>query len=741
MEEDTNESKESTVVSNKGILIRYALICLSLFVVAAGIVFCILKITLVEKKEWLAIAEKERTKIPNREIIPNRGNIYSADGRLMATSFPRYRILMDFRGKAIDTLAFYQKPKVPKGKTPDSTAFANARKNGVDSLSFYLAKKFGMDENTVKKELEEALKKKKKRHILYNRRISFSDLKEVKQFPFIRLGKSKSGFVEETFVERQHPFGTLASRTIGDVYGSLDSVGKSQGMYGLEMRFDSLLRGKPGVKSIRREAGVWREKPIIEAVAGMDIRSTIDIEIQDITERALLNELKRTHAESGTIVVMEVKTGEIKAITNMGRTSSGYGEDKNRAIADLLEPGSTFKIASIMVALEDGVCRPDDRIETGNGVYDYLKNGKPIRDHNADKEDYKRNISVEEAIRNSSNVGVSKVILKGYEREPAKFINGLSRIGLLEDLRIDIPGAGKPFIRKPGDKEWSKATLPWLSFGYESGIPPIYMLAFYNAIANNGKMMRPLFVKGIMRDGKTIERFSPEVVKESICSGKTLRMIRDMLEGVVEHGTGKPAYSPLIRIAGKTGTAQIAEGGQYRGNGHQVTFAGYFPADHPVYSCIAVIRRPSSSFYPSGGAMSGSVVKNVAERIYAAHTRLDIRKLPVDSPAVLLPVPKVGEEIALRKVLNELDIDIDRKKAKSPWVLASVADNKIKFNDLTIPEGRIPRVTGMGAKDAVYLLEKAGLQVELSGMGRVVSQSIPPGQQVVKGHTIAITLK
>jgi cell division protein FtsI (penicillin-binding protein 3) len=739
--EDTSEAKDITAVSNKVILIRYALVCLSLFVVAAGIVVYILRITFVEKKEWLTIAEKERTKIPNSDIIPNRGNIYSVDGRLMATSFPRYRILMDFRGESIDTFAFYQKPKVPKGKEPDSIAIINARKDGVDSLSFCLARKFGMDENTIKKELKDALKKKKKRHVLYNKQISFSDLKDIKQFPFIRLGKNKSGFVEEPFVQRQHPFGTLALRTIGDVYGSLDLAGKSRGMYGLEMKFDSLLRGKPGVKSIRREAGVWRENPIIEAVAGMDIRSTIDIEVQDITEKALLNELKRTNAESGTIIVMEVKTGEIRAITNMGRTVSGYGEDKNRAIADLLEPGSTFKIASIMVALEDGVCCPSDRIETGNGVYDYLKNGEPIRDHNANKKGYNSNISLEEAIWNSSNVGVSKVILKGYEHDPLKFINGLSRIGLLEDLRIDIPGAGQPFIRKPGDKGWSKSSLPWLSFGYESGIPPIYMLTFYNAIANDGKMMRPIFVREIVQDGKTVERFSPEVVKESICSGRTLKVIQNMLLGVVEHGTGKPAYSPLIRIAGKTGTAQIAEGGRYRGNGHQVTFAGYFPADRPVYSCIAVIRRPSPSFYPSGGAMSGSVVKNVAERIYAAHTKLDIRKQPVDSLAVLLPVPKHGKETALRQVLNELNIDMDRKEVKSPWVLASANDNKIKFTDINIRKERAPRVIGMGAKDAVYLLENAGLQVKLSGAGRVISQSISPGRQIVKGHTITITLK
>ncbi|MDR1344392.1 MAG: transpeptidase family protein [Tannerellaceae bacterium] len=695
----------------------------------------------MERNIWLEIGERERTKIPDRVIAPNRGNIYSSDGRLMATSFPRYRILMDFRDKkAIDSSAFYQQIKMEKGKEPDSTAIEVAKSNGVDSLAFYLSKKFGKDENTVKKELKDAFKRSERRYILHNRRISFTDLQEVRQFPFIRLGKNKSGFIEEEFVERQRPFGTLASRTIGNTYATLDAQKLTHGSYGLELEYDSVLRGKPGLNAIRKEAGVLRGIPIIEAEDGTDIRSTIDIEIQDIAERALLNELRRTNAESGTIVVMEVGTGEVKAITNMGRTTSGYGEDRNRAVADLLEPGSTFKVASIMVALEDGICQPNDMVETGNGIYDYLNNGKPIRDHNANKGGYGR-ISVEESIWQSSNVGVAKVILKGYEHNPAAFIEGLERIGLMEDLRIGIAGAGSPRFHIPSDTKWSRGSLPWMSFGYEMQIPPIYTLAFYNAIANNGKMMRPVFVKEIMCDGKTIERFPPEVVKESICSARTLRIVKDMLLGVVENGTGSPAYSSIIRIAGKTGTAQISEAGGYSGMGHQVSFAGYFPADQPVYSCMVVIRRPSPSFYPSGGAMSGSVIKNVAEKIYAARTRWDIRKLPSDSSAVTIPVVKAGEEKAMRQVLNKLNIPLDKKEMKSPWVLASAGDEKVKLNDINIKEGLVPRVTGMGAKDAVYLLENAGLQVNMSGAGRVTSQSIQPGQQVIKGRTITIILK
>jgi cell division protein FtsI (penicillin-binding protein 3) len=737
---ETNNTKESNDVPVNGILFRYFLVCMLLLIVVGGIIFCITDIIFVEKKEWLKIAERERSRIPDRIIIPNRGNIYSSDGRLIATSFPRYRVFMDFRGKAIDTLAFYQKPKTSGKKKPDSAAIAAAKKNGIDSLAFYLSRKFQKDENTIKKELKDALTHKMKRYSLHDNRISYADLKEIKQFPFIRLGKNRSGFIEEVFVERQRPFGSLASRTIGDVFATLDSLGQTRGRNGLELQYDTILRGKPGVKSIRREAGTWREMPIIEVENGMDIRSTIDIDIQDITERALLNELRRTNAESGTIIVMEVKTGEIKAITNMERTASGYREDMNYAVADLTEPGSTFKIASVMVALEDGVCRPDEMIDTGNGIYDYLKNNRPIRDHNANKGGFGR-ISVEEAIWQSSNVGVAKVILKGYEQDPMNFINGLERIGLMEDLRIEIVGAGRSIIRKPGDQGWSKSSLPWMSFGYETQIPPIYMLAFYNAIANNGKMIRPFFVREIMQNGKTVKRFSPEVIKENICSSRTLRIVQDMLAGVVEQGTGRPAYSPLVRIAGKTGTAQIAQKGSYRGTGHQVSFVGYFPADQPVYSCIAVIRRPSPTFYPSGGAMSGGVVKNVAEKIYAAQTKLDVKKMTVDSLAVLFPTPKAGEGRALKRVLNELDIKTEKKEMESPWAIASVNGNRVKFSDIHIREGFVPRVIGMGAKDAVYLLENAGLQVRLSGIGRVVSQSIQPGQAVSRGQTITITLK
>ena len=334
--------------------------------------------------------------------------------------------------------------------------------------------------------------------------------------------------------------------------------------------------------------------------------------------------------------------------------------------------------------------------------------------------------------------------MKGYEKNPTKYVEGLYRLGLNEDLHLEIPGAGRAKIRRPDDtvRYWSKTALPWMSFGYETQIPPIYTLAFYNAIANNGKMVRPIFTKEIMHNGKTVQSFSTEVVRESICSERTLNIIKDMLLGVVEKGTGKAVHSDFVRIAGKTGTAQIASGGVYRQAGHQVAFCGYFPADEPKYSCIVVIRQPRIG-YPSGGTMSGGVVKAIAEKVYASHMSFDIRDMERDSLAVTIPHPKAGDRVALDEVLDRLDIDMNTDEAASRWVTTSIDDSLqvIKLKDLPVREGLVPNVVGMGAKDAVYLLESAGLRASLNGMGRVTSQSVSPGAKVSKGQTVSLTLK
>ena len=452
--------------------------------------------------------------------------------------------------------------------------------------------------------------------------------------------------------------------------------------------------------------------------------------------------LKKIDAESGTAVVMEVATGEVKAITNMGRIREGaYAETKNHAVADEIEPGSTFKVASMMVALEDGICQPSDTVDVGKGIYMYK--GARMTDHNMNKGGYGR-ISAEQAIWYSSNIGVAKIILKGYEKNPTKYVEGLYKLGLTIPLNLEIPGAGRAKIRMPNDTAlyWSKTTLPWMSFGYETQIPPIYTLTFFNAIANEGKMVRPMFTKEIMHNGKTVQSFSTEVLKSSICSDKTLEIIKDMLLGVVEKGTGKAVHSDIIRIAGKTGTAQIASGGVYRTSGHQVAFCGYFPADEPKYSCIVVIRRPRIG-YPSGGTMSGGVVKAIAEKVYASHMSFDVRDMERDSLAVILPAAKNGNLEALENVLDKLDVSANTDSLETKWVVAKreEGEEELHLRDLAIREGLVPNVIGMGAKDAVFLLESAGLRVVLDGMGRVSAQSMGAGTRIAKGQSIRLTLR
>lgn len=730
MSEENEQNKN--LPGNGRILFFYFVVVLMLCCVAAGILICAFDTAFVEREKWLKVAEEQKR--PNRLILPGRGNIYSADGKLMATSVPRYYLYMDFKADVFET-------KTTKWNGRDT--FLNSKTNGVDSLAVYLSRK--LKDRTpagYKAYLLRGLKSKSRQYPIFAGKVSYSDLKEIQKFPFLRLGRFRSGFYTKEMVQRQKPFGSLASRTIGDIYGEIEEGGLTKGKNGLELQYDSLLRGEAGLSSVRRLGGGWTNVVEVEPTDGCDIKTTIDIHIQDITEKSLVDKLREIDAESGTAVVMEVATGEVKAITNMARIREGvYAETKNHAVADETEPGSTFKVASIMVALDDGVCAPSDTVDVGNGVFMYK--GARMTDHNLNRGGYGR-ISVEQAIWYSSNIGVAKTILKGYENNPRKFVEGLYRIGMNADLRLEIPGSGRAKIRMPGDtlNYWSKTTLPWMSFGYETQIPPIYTLAFYNAIANGGKMMRPIFTKEIIKDGKTIQHFSPEVIKESICSDSTLAIIQDMLLGVVEKGTGKAVHSDIIRIAGKTGTAQIASGGVYRTSGHQVAFCGYFPADNPKYSCIVVIRRPRIG-YPSGGTMSGGVVKAVAEKIYASYMLYDVREMERDSLAVPLPQVKGGNREAVESVLDELDIPIDADSLETIWTFARLSQDstKIELRNLEIHDGTVPRVIGMGAKDAVYLMEKAGLRVSLSGVGRVVSQSVSPGGKVHKGQTVLLTLR
>ena len=722
----TGNEKDGTIFS------RYHAITVLLGIVAVAILFSAFQIGIYEKKEWMKLADG--LKRPNRLISPTRGSILSSDDKIMAANHPQFYLYMDFKSSAIRIDSLLQ-----------------SKHNNIDSLSYYLSKKLrNRSQAEYKAHIKKGIDSKKTEYPLYvEPGISYEDLKEIKKFPFLRLGLYRNGLHEKERMYRRKPFGKLASRTIGDIYNDIDEkTCLTKGKNGLELQYDSLLRGEAGWGSEQRVGGRWTSIVEQDPVNGLDIRSTIDIQIQDLVEKSLMDKLKELDAASGIAVVMEVKTGEIKAITNLARTGAGrYDETLNHAVADVIEPGSTFKIAAMMVALEDGVVTPKTPVDVGKGTFMY--SNRRMTDHNSNRGGYGM-INAEKAIWYSSNIGVAKIILNGYEHNPKKFIEGLSRIGMDANLNIEIPGAGKPKLRRPGDKLWSRYSLPWSSFGYEVQIPPIQTLAFFNAIANDGKMVRPMFVKDVLKNGKSVKHFNTEEIIPQICSPKTLKIIQDMLYNVVNYtdptpanlnGTGRPARSDVITIAGKTGTAQIASGGGYGTGGHRVTFCGYFPYEKPQYTCIVVITRPRNGTV-SGGSMCGTVVKDIAEKIYSNCTILDIKTASDEPDKTPNPNVKNGDYAALKNITKGLQVKTNEvSNIKSTYVVSKDDSKGITIAELPIIANLVPNVVGMGAKDAVFALENCGLRVSLTGYGTVVSQSVANGSRVVPGQAVTIALK
>ena len=692
----------------------YFIVTMLFSIVGLLIISKAINIVFVEGDFWRKLGEEQIQR--NQTEPAERGNIYSCKGELMATSMPCYYVYIDFKAGGFnkDTLNHYIAP-----------------------LSQALSKKFGdKTPQEYRAHIEKGYASKSRGWQLISRKVSYTELKELRQLPFLSKRSNVSGLHTKEMAKRQNPYGTLALRTIGNVYGDYERGGSS----GLEMRYDSLLRGTPGKKTRKKIRNKWTDIIDVEPTHGKSLITTIDVVIQDITEKALVDKLKEVDAESGTVVVMEVETGEVRAITNMGRNGiGGYREERNYAVSDQSEPGSTFKVASMIVALDEGVIKPGDTIDTGNGIYRYAEEN--IRDHNAHRGGYGR-ITAEQAIWYSSNVGVAKIILNGFEKDPARYIKRLKEIGIGKPLDIEIPGAGKAYIKDPSSKSWWKTSLPWISFGYETQIPPIYTLTYFNAIANDGKMVKPYFTKKILSGDDVIQSFDTEVINPSICSKATLKMIQKMLVGVVDSGTARSIKSDIIPLAGKTGTAQLSQGkAGYRVDGivsHQVSFCGYFPADRPKYSCIVVIRHPRVA-NPSAGAISGGVFKNIAERVYAATVQMKPEDLPIDMETAKAPTVKGGSRKSVDYVLRKLDID-HKSENSTEWVKVHTDSTGIALKPLEITENLVPSVIGMGAKEAVYLLEKSGMRVTISGSGRVVSQSLQPGAKILKNGNINLRL-
>ena len=669
-----------------------------------------LYIMTVKKQYWMEVAD--RLKRDSVSVKPNRGNILSCDGQLMATTIPEYKIFMDFQASAFENDSLWQ--------------------DKVDSVCEGLARIFPQRTAAeFKKLLEEGRHKVNRngsvgaRHwAIWPRRINYNTYMEVRQLPFLNMPKYKSGFHEEEYISRNRPFGTLAQRTIGGLFGAKDSA-----YFGLELSYDSLLRGTPGITGRRKVLNKYMNIPVTQPIDGCDIVTTIDVNMQDLAERALLDELKLVGGEMGVAILMEVETGDIKAIVNLMRNENGnYIEGVNSAISYRCEPGSVFKVASFLVALDDEVIPNDTSfiIHTGSGVMDM--HGRPMKDHNWRRGGY-GDINVARALEVSSNIGVSYVIDKFYGSNPTKYVEGLYRVGIHEDLKLPLVGYHPPYIRMPDTKTrdrskyWSKTTLPWMSIGYETQIAPINTVSFYNAIANNGKMMQPRFIKQVQKNGEVVREYEPVVLKRQIAKPKAIKTMQTILEHVVSQGLGRKAGSPLFKVAGKTGTAQVADqyGGYHSGiTRYWLSFAGYFPADNPRYSCIVCIKK--SGLPASGGGMSGVVFHHIAEGVMARHLKLSIDDAH-DEQSVIVPDVKNGNTEDANMILKKLGID-----------------KRVQRDEAKYSENITPDVTGMGAKDAVYLLESRGLKVKVHGRGKVKRQSYPAGRQIVKGSECVLTM-
>jgi len=692
---------------------RYFVIAVVLTLIGFAIVGKAMYIMTAKKDYWTQVAS--RLKRDSVTVKPNRGNILSCDGQLMASSIPEYKVYMDFQAGAEDSTGVHKRDSIWAAE--------------IDSICYGLNQIFPQKSAAeFKAHLLEGKRKVMKngtvgaRHwAIWPRRIDYNTFCEVHELPIFREKLYKGGFHWETFNSRRKPFGTLAQRTIGEMYGAKDSAKN-----GLELSLDTLLRGKNGLMHRRKILSKYLDIPVLSPEDGVDVVTTIDVGMQDLAERALVDELKEINGEMGVAILMEVKTGDVKAIVNMTRGLDGnYYEMVNNAISYRCEPGSVFKVASFLVALDDGVIDTTMTIPTGCGVMEM--HGRPMKDHNWRRGGY-GTINVARALEVSSNIGVSYLIDKYYGHNPKKYVEGLYRIGIHEDLKLPLVGYHPPMIRMPDTKTtdrskyWSKTTLPWMSIGYETQIAPINTVAFYNAIANNGKMMQPRFVKQLMKNGEVIREFEPVVLKERIAKPQTIKTMQTILEHVVSQGLGKKAGSKSFKVAGKTGTAQVADqfGSYHSGvTRYWLSFAGFFPADNPRYTCIVCLKK--SGLPASGGGMSGVVFHHIAEGVMAQSLKRSVDDAR-DSRSSLTPAVKKGDNQAANYVLASLKI-----KAQVP--------NNHESSKHTVPD-----VTGMGAKDAVYLLESRHIKARIKGRGKVKSQSIHAGTAVKQGMVCELIL-
>ena len=706
------------MTEKQGLMLRAYLVYF-LFVIGMALVITqVLRIQFsADKKQNSSITNADSEgKMPIRYVkrYPRMGEVLDCNGISLVTSISYYNLYMD--------------ATVPKKELFDSQ---------ITDLSVKMSKMFPKV-YTSPREFENYVRKaraRKNRYLLIKKKVTNEQRRYIKTFPIYNKGRNKGGLIDnEEIIIRKRPFGDLLKRTLG-YYQHIP--GKPELRVGIEGAYHDYLAGEPGQEVEQKLATGWKKRGQIirDAVEGADIVTTIDKEIQEVAQNELYKQLKDKKANNGCVIVMDVKTGGIKAVANYALAEDGhYYELYNQAIGMKEVPGSTFKLASLMAGLEDDKFKITDTVQAASS---YTFRGKSLNE--AKRHNYGR-ISIQQAFEKSSNV-ISKIIYKAYKDEPQEFLRHLDEFGLTEPLGIDLEGEPNPTVHRPGTKKWSGLSLPWMAVGYEFQQTPLQTLAFYNAIANEGRLVRPHFVKEIRRGTEVVKTFQPVVLRQKICSMSTLEIMKGCLEGVMKNGTGKKLTSSYFEIAGKTGTAQLMNNRTSKdGKGERIflaSFVGYFPVKNPRYSCIVSVEAVGENVY--GAVMSGTVFSAIANKVYASSLKYHKAINEKGKRVWEIPVSKDGNRYDLKKILSKLKIPF-RQTSEDEWVSTEKQKNAIEFHKRLITKNLVPDVLGMDAKDAVYLIENAGMHVSIKGYGKVTKQSVSGGKQVYRGGLIELTL-
>jgi cell division protein FtsI (penicillin-binding protein 3) len=707
--------------ARKDILWRSYLVYLAIVLFGVGIASRAFYIQRVEGNYWKALSDS--LQLDYRAMDAERGTIYSEDGRMLSSSVPYFDIYLDFGSDAI--------------QENDGKIF----KKNVDSLALNLESILNDHSAAYYKKTLVRVFNEKQRYQLLKRNIDYKQYQQLRSTSFIKKNKNKNGFI---FVEKEKriaPFGLLANRTIGLAREYTGQDGKLVvNNVGLERTYDSLLKGVSGKQLVRRIAGgayVPVEGVEIDAENGKDIITTLDVNIQDIAEQALLKILIKNEALKGSCIVMEVKTGKIKAIANLGRSANGtYSENYNNAITRS-EPGSTFKLVTMIALLEDQLTNLNEQVNLEGGKWDV--GGKTVYDSEVHG---KTNVTVQNAFELSSNVGMAKLVSANYGSNPSKFLSHIKRLHLNTRSGLDLVGESFPIIPEPSKRGWSNISLPWMGFGYGVAISPLQMLMVYNAVANNGRLMQPYLVNAIAKDGIMLQEFKPRVLEDSMFRHSTLVQLKTCLEGVVERGTGISMKTSAYRIAGKTGTAKVANGSKgYFEHQYQSSFAGYFPADNPKYSCIVVIENKPYLERYYGAQVAGPVFREIADKLFMVDPELYANyHHDIKQDNLLQHFSWKGANKDFVKIATKLGVAIKDTGVQGDVAIMGTANGSLMGSSSKADGITMPDLKGMGLRDAMELLDKIKLNVIAPGNGKVIMQSIQPGASISKGQTIYLTL-